>query len=529
VHGLAVSFAAPIVLAIPVFVAMISSPLWVRWFGITTPDQSLIPNMLAAAAFTTAFAFGWLADRQRGLLEIWQRQWPVHLVVAVAATAACVWIAGPVPVFRPAPIDDVTRAYAGLYAIASWTWTFAIIGIALRFFAGDSPRRRYVSDASYWIYIMHLPIVFLLQAAMMNLPWHWSIKFVLIVSVATLFLFATYHLFVRRTFIGEVLNGRRHTPGSGGTTPPNPSPGSHPHAELIGARKQYDKTVALDGVDIELRRGELLAVLGPNGAGKSTAISLMLGLLEPDAGEARLFGRPPQDIEARYGIGVMMQEVALGPELKVRELVDLTARYYPSPLTVDEALRLTATIELRDRPYGKLSTGQKRQVQFALAICGRPAVLFLDEPTVGLDVTARDNFWATIRRLVAEGVSIVLTTHYLEEAEALADRVVVLANGRVIASGSVDEIRRVVDRKRIRCKTTMPIEAIRSWPGVVDARLEGEPAADPRPEGAPIVIVTTEADAVARRLLIEDATARDLEVQRAGLAEAFAALTKEAA
>jgi ABC-2 type transport system ATP-binding protein len=282
-------------------------------------------------------------------------------------------------------------------------------------------------------------------------------------------------------------------------------------------------------VDIELRRGELLAVLGPNGAGKSTAISLMLGLLEPDAGEARLFGRPPQDIEARYGIGVMMQEVALGPELKVRELVDLTARYYPSPLTVDEALRLTATIELRDRPYGKLSTGQKRQVQFALAICGRPAVLFLDEPTVGLDVTARDNFWATIRRLVAEGVSIVLTTHYLEEAEALADRVVVLANGRVIASGSVDEIRRVVDRKRIRCKTTMPIEAIRSWPGVVDARLEGEPAADPRPEGAPIVIVTTEADAVARRLLIEDATARDLEVQRAGLAEAFAALTKEAA
>jgi ABC-2 type transport system ATP-binding protein len=215
----------------------------------------------------------------------------------------------------------------------------------------------------------------------------------------------------------------------------------------------------------------------------------------------------------------MMQEVALAPELKVRELIDLTTRYYPSPMTVDEALQMTGTTELRDRAYAKLSTGQKRQVQFALAVCGRPAVLFLDEPTVGLDVTARETFWAAIRGLVVNGVSIVLTTHYLEEAEALADRVVVLARGRVIAAGSVDEIRRVVDRRRIRCVTITPLDEIRSWSGVVDARIDGDH----------VIVMATDADSVVRRLLIGDASARDLEIQRAGLAEAFAELTKEAA
>jgi ABC-type multidrug transport system ATPase subunit/peptidoglycan/LPS O-acetylase OafA/YrhL len=510
---------APVVLAVPVFIVLSMDPQWRRWFGITTPDQSLIPNLPATMAFTTAFAFGWLAHRQPDLLKSWQRQWALHLSVAIAVTVACLSIAGTTPDFATPPADRSTTIYAALYAIGSWSWTFAVIGIALRFFADDSPVRRYVSDASYWVYIMHLPLVFLLQAAVMTLPWHWSIKLVVILTGTLSLLFASYHVMVRRTFIGEVLNGTRQkaaTPDEPATIEGEPS---RPPAELLGARKRFGNTVALDGVDLAVRPGELLAVLGPNGAGKSTAISLMLGLLDPDEGDARLFGRSPHDVDARHGVGVMMQEVALSPELKVRELIDLTTRFYPAPLTVEESMRLTNTAGLANRPYGKLSTGQKRQVQFAIAVCGRPAMLFLDEPTVGLDVQARETLWATIRQLLAGGVSIVLTTHYLEEAEALADRVVVLAKGRIIATGSVNEMRALVDRKRVRCLTAVPLDQIRSWSGVASAE----------PDGDHVAIVATDADAVVRRLMATDATARDLEVRRAGLAEAFAALTQEAA
>jgi ABC-type multidrug transport system ATPase subunit len=186
---------------------------------------------------------------------------------------------------------------------------------------------------------------------------------------------------------------------------------------------------------------------------------------------------------------------------------------------VDETLALTHTSALAHRPYAKLSAGQKRLVQFALAVCGRPALLFLDEPSVGLDVQAREMLWATLRQIVAQGSSIVLTTHYLEEAEALANRVAVLAKGRLIASGSVDEMRALVARKRIRCTTVLSPEHVRAWPGVTSASLDG----------AYLQIVATDADAVIRRLLDTDRQARDLEVQRAGLAEAFTELTQEAA
>lgn len=519
VRGLVASYAAPLVLAVPVFLALTSGLPWAHWFGITTPDQSLIPNLPATMAFTTAFGFGWLAHRQPHLLQRWQRQWPVHLAVAIGVTFLCIGIAGTTPQFVPSPLDNRIRIYAALYAVGSWCWTFGLIGIALRFFADDNPSRRYLSDASYWIYILHLPVVFLLQTALMNTPLHWGLKFPLIVGVALGLLLLSYHFFVRHTFIGEVLNGTRHRTAIPSGPAVASTNGASPCAQLVSARKKYGNTIALDGVDLEVRPGELLAVLGPNGAGKSTAISLMLGLLQPDEGSVRLFGRAPSDLEARCGVGVMMQEVALAPELKVRELIDLTTHYYPSPMTPEDAMRLTDTTDLRNQPYAKLSTGQKRQVQFALAICGRPALLFLDEPTVGLDVDARQGFWSTIRAMVSQGVSIVLTTHYLEEAEALADRVVVLARGRVIATGSVDEIRSVVDRKRIRCVTAVAPDDVRGWPGVVSVAQEGPL----------LVVVATDADAVVRRLFGSDASARDLEIERAGLAEAFSALTREAA
>ncbi|HET8697819.1 MAG TPA: ABC transporter ATP-binding protein [Gammaproteobacteria bacterium] len=287
----------------------------------------------------------------------------------------------------------------------------------------------------------------------------------------------------------------------------------------MGARKRYGNTVALAGLDLDVRPGEVLAVLGPNGAGKSTAIALWLGLLQPDEGEARLMGRSPFDVEARREVGVMLQEVGLPPMLRARELIALTSSYYPSPLTVEQTLALTGTTALADKPCGKLSGGQKRQVQFALAICGRPRLLFLDEPTVGLDVQARETMWSTIRELIAQGCSIVLTTHYLEEAEALADRVAVLARGELIALGSVDDVRSVVSRKKITCSSSLPIAAIRALPGVVDATGDRHR----------VQITTADAEDVVRRLLASDDNLRNLEIKQAGLAEAFAELTKEAA
>jgi ABC-type multidrug transport system ATPase subunit len=230
-------------------------------------------------------------------------------------------------------------------------------------------------------------------------------------------------------------------------------------------------------------------------------------------------GRSPLDVESRREVGVMMQEVALEPLLRVREVVDLAASYYPSPLTVDEALELTHTTALANRPYAKLSAGQKRQAQFAMAVVGRPKLLFLDEPTVGLDVQARETMWNAIRQLVACGSSVVLTTHYLEEAEALANRVVVLAKGRVIASGSVDEIRSVVSRTSIRCASALSADDVRRWPSVIDA------SRDERK----LTITAVDAESVVRRLLASDQTLRQLEVRQAALAEAFTELTKEAA
>lgn len=290
-------------------------------------------------------------------------------------------------------------------------------------------------------------------------------------------------------------------------------------AELEGVSKRFGSVVALDVLDLEVRRGELLAVLGPNGAGKTTAISLMLGLRRPDSGTARLFGLSPLLIGARRQVGVMMQEVTLAPELRVREQIDLVASYYPDPLTPDAVLELTHTAPLARRPYGKLSNGQKRQVQFGMAVCGRPKLLFLDEPTVGLDIQSREMLWGALRKLVDDGASIVLTTHYLEEAEALADRVVVLAKGRIVASGSVSEMRALVVRTRIRCLTTLAVDEVMNWPGVGSVSRDRER----------LEITATNAEAVVRQLLAADEDLQELEVRRAGLAEVFTELTQETA
>jgi ABC-2 type transport system ATP-binding protein len=290
-------------------------------------------------------------------------------------------------------------------------------------------------------------------------------------------------------------------------------------ARLAAANKSYGKVQALDRVDLDVERGEVLAVLGPNGAGKTTAISLLLGLLRPDAGAATLFGEPPDTLAARRRVGAMLQAGGVPETLSVGELIELFRGYYPRPRTVADIVELAGVGDLLKRRYGKLSGGQQRRVQFALALCGNPEVLFLDEPTTGLDIQARESMWRTMRSLVGEGCAIVLTTHYLEEAEALADRVSVLARGRVVAAGSVQEIRARVAQKRVRCISRLAETTIAQWPEVRSVVRDGER----------IEIVTDTAEAVVRQLLFEDQALSELEVQRAGLAEAFVEITKEAA
>ncbi len=289
-------------------------------------------------------------------------------------------------------------------------------------------------------------------------------------------------------------------------------------AQLHKVVKRYGAVTALDHVDLQVRRGELLALLGVNGAGKTTAVSLLLGLQRPDEGRVELFDLDPQSLAARRRVGVMLQDAMLQAVLRVDELVRLTSSYYPRPLPLQEVARRAGIEELLPRRYGKLSGGQKRRVQFALAICGDPQLLFLDEPTVGLDHGARTAMWKSLRELVARGCSIVLTTHYLEEAESLADRVAVLSRGRLVAEGSVDEIRAHVAQRRIRCISELNLEMLRGWPEVTQARRDGER----------LEVVSDEIEAVLRRLLAADPNLRELEVRRAGLAEAFVEITTDA-
>lgn len=286
-------------------------------------------------------------------------------------------------------------------------------------------------------------------------------------------------------------------------------------ASLSGVYKKFGAVVALDGIDLQVRAGELLAVLGRNGAGKSTAINVLLGALRADAGDIDVLGGKPTDLAVRQRIGVMLQSTELPDTLKVGELLEQVRGYYPQPRSNEECIGLAGLDGLLDRRYGKLSGGQQRRVQFALAICGNPQLLFLDEPTTGLDIDARLGLWKAVRELIAGGSAVLLTTHYLEEAEALADRVAVIANGRVIAEGDVAEIRRRVIQQRIRCITSQSESEIADWPDVSSTR-----SVDGR-----IEVMTSKPEAIVRRLLAGDEKLSELEVGRAGLADAFVELT----
>jgi ABC-2 type transport system ATP-binding protein len=214
-----------------------------------------------------------------------------------------------------------------------------------------------------------------------------------------------------------------------------------PVAELKAVTKRYGPVDALRGVDLTIQPGELLALLGPNGAGKTTAVRILLGLTQPDSGRATIFDRDPGARAAKLRRGALLQVARVPETLKVREHIELFSSYYPNPLALAETLDAAGLTGIENRLFGDLSGGQKQRVLFALALCGNPDLLFLDEPTVGLDVEARRALWTRIRAFVNRGGSVLLTTHYLEEAEALANRIAVISQGRIVAEGSPNAIK----------------------------------------------------------------------------------------
>ncbi|HEY4127633.1 MAG TPA: ABC transporter ATP-binding protein [Gammaproteobacteria bacterium] len=288
-------------------------------------------------------------------------------------------------------------------------------------------------------------------------------------------------------------------------------------ARLEAVSKRYGAVQALDGLDLEVCRGEVLAVLGPNGAGKTTSVSLLLGLTHPDSGKVTLFDQDPSARAVRERCGTMLQVSRLPETITVREHIQLFSSYYPKPLPVEETLALTGLSAMADRRYGKLSGGQQQRLKFALSLCGDPEVMFLDEPTVALDVEARREFWDAIRSRVARGTTVLLTTHYLEEADALADRVIVVDKGHVVAAGSPAEIKSRTAGRRVRCVTHLSLEQVSRLPGVKDVSRHG----------AALEILATQAEPVVLALLSQDPALSDLEVSGAGLEQAFLALTRE--
>jgi ABC-2 type transport system ATP-binding protein len=294
---------------------------------------------------------------------------------------------------------------------------------------------------------------------------------------------------------------------------------TEPAVELVDAHKSFGAVEAVRGITLRIEPGEVVAILGPNGAGKTTCINLMLGLRHPTSGTARLFGLAPEDRRARSRTGVMLQESGVSGQLKVRELVDLFSSYYPHPMPVARALALAGLTDQADKASSKLSGGQRQRLYFALAICGDPQIAFLDEPTVGMDVEARRAFLDTIREFSADGKTIVLTTHYIEEADLLAERVVVIDRGLVIADASPADIKSRVAGKRLSFATAGPFN---------DAYLAGLDVADWHVESDRVSILSNQPEEVLWALHQRGVQIRDLSVGGVDLEEAFVTLTSRA-
>ncbi len=284
--------------------------------------------------------------------------------------------------------------------------------------------------------------------------------------------------------------------------------------------KSYGSIHAVDGVDLAIEAGETVALLGPNGAGKSTTIDMLLGLAQPDAGSVTVFGRSPTAAVDAGTVGAMLQTGALIRDLSVRELVAMVASLYPNPLDIDETLQLTGLGEKAGHRTQKLSGGETQRARFAVALVSNPQLLVLDEPTVAMDVEGRRSFWTTMRAQAAGGKTVLFATHYLEEADAYADRAILMAHGRVVADGPTNEIKAMVGSRTIRAtlpgvEVDVELDNLRTLPGVNAAERRGEA----------VVLSCADSDAAIRALLARYPDARDIEIAVAGLEQAFLELT----
>ncbi len=280
--------------------------------------------------------------------------------------------------------------------------------------------------------------------------------------------------------------------------------------------KSYGPVRAVRGIDVSIDPGETVTFLGPNGAGKSTTIDMILGLAQPDSGSVTLFGQPPNTAVRQGRVGGMLQTGSLIPHLTVRELVTMVASLYPHPMAVEETLRMTSTAGFADRRTTKLSGGQAQRVRLALALVADPDLLVLDEPTAALDVESRREFWKVMRGVAESGKTVLFATHYLEEADAYADRIILLASGRVVADGSSTEIKAAAGGRTIRA--TLPAadrRALSLLPGIRTLDIHGDT----------VVLTCHRPDEALRAFLDQYPHAHDIEVKGAALEDAFVELT----
>ncbi|HEY5439623.1 MAG TPA: ABC transporter ATP-binding protein [Acidimicrobiales bacterium] len=287
---------------------------------------------------------------------------------------------------------------------------------------------------------------------------------------------------------------------------------------LASLTKTYGPVRAVRGIDLTLERGSTVALLGPNGAGKTTTIDMVIGLTRPDAGTVSLFGRSPSEAVSLGLISAMTQTGSLIDYLSVRELVTMMAGLFPNPLAVDEALSITGADAFADRQTRKLSGGETQRVRFAIALVANSDLLVLDEPTVALDVEGRRDFWTAMRAVAARGKTVVFATHYLEEADAYADRIVLMSRGRIVADGAPTEIKATVGGRVIRATLEdVDVALLTTIPGVTSAERHGDA----------VTLNCADSDGVLRHLVSRFAALRDIEVRGAGLEEAFLELTDE--
>lgn len=283
--------------------------------------------------------------------------------------------------------------------------------------------------------------------------------------------------------------------------------------------KSYGAVRAVDGLSLDLHPGETVALLGPNGAGKSSTLDLLLGLRPADSGSVRLFGTTPREAIAAGRVGAMLQTGGLMEEVTVREIVALTCALHPRPYPVDEVLSRAGISDIAGRLVNKLSGGQEQRVRFALATAGDNELIVLDEPTTGMDVTSRQAFWATMREQAARGRTVLFATHYLEEADAIADRVLVLSKGRLLADGTAAEIKAKAGARRIAFDLTdeqVDERTLRALPHLTAYERHGDT----------VKLQSRDADATVHAVYALGLYPRNLEVAGLGLEQAFIALTE---